>query len=111
MHKSWRLVFFVMAAAVLLLAACGPATPIPSPTPSQATAAPAVAASPTPLPAISGPSAVKVTGSFDYTNDIITTYYVEQAVALVDMYGFVTRNRDWEIPVESQVLGYLKIDP
>ncbi len=112
MHKPWRLVFFVVVAAAFLLAACGPATPMPLPTlPQATTAAPVVAASPTPQPAVSGPSAVKVTGEFDYTNDIITTYYVEQAVALVDMYGFVTRNRDWEIPVASQVLGYLKLDP
>lgn len=53
---------------------------------------------------------VKITGTFTYTNDIINTYYVEPAVALVDMYGFVTRNRDWEIPVDSQVLGYLDLD-
>jgi C-terminal processing protease CtpA/Prc len=45
-----------------------------------------------------------------YSNDIITIYYVEQAVALVDMYGFVTRDEEWEIPVESQTLGFLQID-
>ncbi len=59
----------------------------------------------------SSASAVKITGSFTYTNDIITTYYVEHAVALVDMYGFVKRDREWEIPVTSQVLGYLHLDP
>src|SRR6185369_16338146 len=53
---------------------------------------------------------VSVSGTFTYTNDIITTYYVEQAVALLDMHGFVTRDRDWELPVGSQVLGYLKLD-
>ncbi len=62
------------------------------------------------VPASTG-GAVKITGSFTYTNDIITTYYVEHAVALVDMYGFVKRDREWEIPVSSQVLGYLKLDP
>lgn len=51
-----------------------------------------------------------ITGAFDYTNDIITDYYVEHAVALIDMYGFITRDEEWEIPVESQVLGYLDID-
>ncbi len=52
----------------------------------------------------------QITGAFDYTNDIINTYYVENAVALVDMYGFVTRNQNWQIPVSSQTLGFLSID-
>jgi len=29
----------------------------------------------------------------------------------VDMYGFVKRDKEWEIPVASQTLGYLVIDP
>lgn len=57
----------------------------------------------------SGP--VRVTGDFTYTNDIITTYYVEHEAALVDMHGFITRDRAWEIPIDSQILGYLSIDP
>ncbi len=110
MRNSWRFAFVFVLAAAFLLAACGPATPFPTPT---ATAAPETAATeaPTAAPAVSGPSVVKITGQFDYTNDIITTYYVEHMVALVDMYGFVTRDREWEIPVESQVLGYLDLDP
>lgn len=53
----------------------------------------------------------QITGTFTYTNDIITTYYVENAVALVDMYGFVKRDQNWTIPVSSQTLGFLSIDP
>jgi C-terminal processing protease CtpA/Prc len=53
---------------------------------------------------------VEIKGSFNYSNDIIVTYYVEQAVALTDMYGFVKRDREWEIPVSSQTLGFLNID-
>jgi C-terminal processing protease CtpA/Prc len=53
----------------------------------------------------------EITGTFTYTNDIITTYYVEQSVALVDMYGFVKRDKEWEIPVASQTLGFLSLDP
>ena len=52
----------------------------------------------------------QINGSFDYTNTIINTYYVENAVALVDMDGFVTRNEDWQIPVASQTLGFMSID-
>jgi C-terminal processing protease CtpA/Prc len=113
---------------VLVLAACGSPAPPPSPTPrplptagSAATAAPLLAATappaatptagPTPASdAASSSGPQEVTGSFTYSNDIITTYYVEHAVALLDMYGFVTRNHDWLLPVDSQVLGYLNLD-
>jgi len=62
------------------------------------------------LPSLSGGQPSEITGTFSYTNDIITTYYVEQAVALVDMYGFVKRDKEWTIPVDSQTLGFLQID-
>ncbi len=63
------------------------------------------------LPSLSAGQPTEITGTFSYTNDIITTYYVEDAVALVDMYGFVKRDKEWQIPVASQTLGFLKIDP
>src|SRR5512140_2473191 len=62
------------------------------------------------VPFLSGGQPSEITGSFTYTNDIITTYYVENAVALVDMYGFVKRDKEWKIPVDSQTLGFLQID-
>src|SRR5512138_3473728 len=62
------------------------------------------------VPVSSAGQPTEITGTFKYTNDIITTYYVEQAVALVDMHGFVKRYKEWTIPVDSQTLGYLKID-
>ena len=53
----------------------------------------------------------EITGAFTVTNDyVIATYIVEHAVALVDMYGFVIRDEEWELPVDSQVLGFLKVD-
>lgn len=94
----------------LTLAACGlvqsptpPTPPPPNPTPLPHPTAEPVSAIP------AGP--VKVTGEFDYSNAIITTYFVQQAVALVDMYAFVTRDLKWEIPIESQTLGFLELDP
>jgi C-terminal processing protease CtpA/Prc len=66
-------------------------------------AAPAAAAA-----ADGGP--VRITGDFSYTNDIITTYYVEHEAALIDMHGFITRDLAWRIPVDSQILGVLSID-
>ena len=54
---------------------------------------------------------VLITGGFDYTNDfVVETYYVEHAVALLDMTGFVLRDKEWEMPVESQVLGFMDLD-
>jgi C-terminal processing protease CtpA/Prc len=53
---------------------------------------------------------VEIAGGFTYSNNILTIYYVEDAVALVDMYGFVKRDKEWEIPVSSQTLGFLAMD-
>lgn len=77
--------FGLLVAMVLVLSACAPTS-------------------------VAGNEPFQITGAFDYTNSVITDYYTEQAVALVDMYGFVTRNQEWEIPVSSQTLGYLSLD-
>lgn len=62
----------------------------------------------TQAPPAAGLTALK--GSFSYTNDIINTYYVEHAVALTDMYGFVMRDQKWEIPLDGQTIGNLDLD-
>jgi len=50
-------------------------------------------------------------GSLSYTNDFVTeTYYVEHAVALADLTGFVLRDKEWELPVKSQVLGFMDLN-
>jgi C-terminal processing protease CtpA/Prc len=52
-----------------------------------------------------------LTGSFTYTNDfVVETYYVEQAVAINDLTGFVKRDKLWELPVNGQVLGFMNVD-
>lgn len=62
-------------------------------------------------PIISGDVPYKLTGSFKVTNGFVfESYFVENAVALVDMHGFVLRDPYWELPVDSQVLGFLKMD-
>jgi len=53
----------------------------------------------------------QVKGSYTVTNGFAFTYYIENAVALMDMTGFVLRDREWELPVNSQVLGYMTYDP
>jgi C-terminal processing protease CtpA/Prc len=87
------------------------ATPVPAPTAAAPTptAAPAAPTAPAPQPAADGGIQL-ITGEFSYTNDFVFTYYVENAVALVDMRGFVLRDKEWELPVDSQVLGYMDVD-
>ncbi|MEN6436361.1 MAG: S41 family peptidase [Anaerolineaceae bacterium] len=60
------------------------------------------------IPQSTGPALI--TGEFTYSNDIIEIYYIEQAVALLDMTGFILRDEEWELPVDSQVLGFLDLD-
>ncbi len=118
-----RLALFLLP-GMILLAACGAMTPPPpaaAPAAADATTVKppvAVSASATPAPApttapartIAGGGVELITGEFSYTNDIITVYYVEHAVGLIDLYGFITRDEEWELPVESQVLGPMTID-
>ncbi len=115
---------FRILALVLILAtvsmACAisipqPETPTPTAaalrTPTQAAAAPTE--SPTLAPVVAPPvgdQTYRINGTFSYTNTILERYFVEQAVALDDMHGFVIRNKDWELPVNGQVLGYMKLD-
>jgi C-terminal processing protease CtpA/Prc len=67
-------------------------------------------------PAVSCPAGtgetqpIEIKGSFQFSNDIIIKYYVENAVSLTDMYGFVRRDKEWAVPLTSQNLGYLQID-
>jgi len=61
------------------------------------------------LPVEAGPALI--TGEFSYSNDfVVETYFVEHAVALTDMTGFILRDKEWELPEESQVLGMVKVD-
>jgi C-terminal processing protease CtpA/Prc len=72
------------------------------------TACKSQAATPTTTP---GEEPVELIGEFTYSNEFaVETYYVEQAVALNDMRGFVLRDMEWELPVDGQVLGYMAVD-
>ncbi len=105
--------FFKIMSAILALAlasiACQALQPSTA-TPTQA------ATPPTEQPTLQAPNfsadqPYQINGTFTYTNEIITDYYVEDAVALVDMYAFVKRDKEWVMPLSSQTLGFLKIDP
>jgi C-terminal processing protease CtpA/Prc len=51
-----------------------------------------------------------ITGSVTYTNAFFTAGVAEPEVILEDETGFVTRNRQFVIPVQSQVLGEITSD-
>ena len=54
---------------------------------------------------------VLITGEFEYSNEfVLESYYVEHAVMLTDMTSFILRDLEWELPVESQVLGYVDVN-
>ncbi|MCC6148225.1 MAG: peptidase S41 [Anaerolineaceae bacterium] len=70
------------------------------------------AAAPSPQTAGPAEGPQVITGEFTYSNDfVLETYYVEHAVALNDMTGFVKRDKEWELPIAGQVLGFLQSDP
>jgi len=84
-------IFSILIAFSLLLAACAPKNATPT--------------------GVVDESPYQVQGTFEVTNDfVLAIYYVEHAVGLVDMHAFVIRDEEWEIPVDSQVLGYMDVN-
>jgi len=104
---------FQILSAVIVLFLVGSAcslfnrtTPAPQDEPVQSTQLPAPRATAEP-----GSQPVQITGSFTYSNDfVVENYFRDHMVALVDMHAFVIRDKEWLIPVESQTLGYIKLD-
>jgi C-terminal processing protease CtpA/Prc len=106
---SGLVVFMIVASACAAFNQSLPtsATNTPTPIKNFAPALPTPGA--TPLP---GSQPVQISGDFSYTNTIfVEELAVEHEVALVDMHGFVTRDKEWLIPIQSQTLGYAKIAP
>ena len=67
-------------------------------------------------PVVTGNQPFRITGSFKWTQEIQGTLadniiFAERQVVLTDLHGFVIRNNQWELPVDSQVLGYVQYDP
>ncbi|HUI90577.1 MAG TPA: S41 family peptidase [Anaerolineales bacterium] len=82
-----------------------PSTPAPVPT-SVAFQAPLVTTN----------APYRITGSFKWTQEdngtlVDNILYSERQVVLTDLHGFVIRNKQWELPVDSQALGYVQYDP
>jgi C-terminal processing protease CtpA/Prc len=97
MKNHWKF-FSTVLVLTLLLSACQ-AKPASSPTSDQLLG----------QPVPGGPALL--TGIFTYTNDfVVETYYVEHAVAINDLTGFIKRDKLWELPINSQVLGFMSVD-
>ncbi|MCE5207903.1 MAG: peptidase S41 [Chloroflexi bacterium] len=118
--KSKRFVFFSLFSILFLAsAACAIPTDLLGGTSEPVVETVVVEVQVTPQPVdtlVPGSNAtadgpVLLTGTFTYSNDFYPEGYAyEQAVSLLDVTGFVLRDENWTLPVESQVLGYLDMD-
>jgi C-terminal processing protease CtpA/Prc len=100
----------LVIALTALITACG-AAPFPGfpALPAGIASTPVVLPTITPrYPVTDQPTLIR--GTYRYTNDFVFDYYRQNAAALVDMTGFVLRDEEWELPVESQVLGVFLVD-
>ncbi|HLA08105.1 MAG TPA: S41 family peptidase [Anaerolineales bacterium] len=88
----------VMLALSMILNACTPKTET------------AVSSTPEPEPVAQSTGPTLVTGSVTYTNTFFTLGVAEPIIILEDQGGFVTRDRKFLIPVESQVIGQITSD-
>lgn len=112
MNRQRAILLGLVLISSLIFQSCGStaqtATPPAATTETSTTAA---SSGLTPQTATGNASPNQIRGDFKYTNDfVLETYYVEQAVALADMHGFVLRDKEWETPTESQVLGFMDVD-
>ena len=124
-----RIIVTITTALVLAALACGPLST--SPLAGSSTSAPTVDpnAPPTPRPTAEGERGVVggadmpdatiqndeggpalITGEVNYTNPFFTLGVTEPLIILEDQGGFVDRNLDFVIPVESQTLAQITSD-
>lgn len=88
----------LLIALSMILSACAP----------KATATPTLVATEEPVQVEEGPKTV--TGTVTYTNPFFTEGVAQPIVILEDQGGFVTRDRNFIIPVESQVIATITSD-
>src|SRR5512143_3678383 len=97
--RQYKILAALVALTIVILA-CAPKVGIPTTTPQQQT----------PQPQSQGGGPTIVTGSLNYTNTFFTSGVAEPEIILEDQGGFVTRDRKFLIPVESQVIGQITSD-
>ena len=89
----------ILCMAVLACATFNPTTTNPTTTLPQTTA-----------PTLDGNGPKTISGSLSYTNFFFTEGVAQPVIILEDQGGFVTRDRKFLIPVESQVIGEITSD-
>ncbi len=90
-----------LVALTLVILACSAARP--------GTVTPLPGGQTPPAPQVGGGPTI-VTGSLNYTNTFFTAGVAEPEIILEDQGGFVTRDRKFLIPIESQVIGQITSD-
>ncbi len=101
--RSNRIVvaILILCMAVLACATFNPTSTTPPQTTAPITSAPVVD---------NGGGPKTITGTLTYTNTFFTDGVAEPVIILEDQGGFVTRDRKFLIPVESQVIGEITSD-
>ncbi|MCB9145020.1 MAG: peptidase S41 [Anaerolineales bacterium] len=105
MKKKWFSIFSFIAVLSLAVTACGGLQPLVSNDSGEESAEPGMEAV-----ASQGEGPTVVTGSVAYTDLFFTMGVAEPIVILEDQGGFVTRDRKFLIPTESQVMGQITSD-
>lgn len=111
MHRKMVILTCLLVMGILA-AACGPVTPVAGPAkPVENAVTPVPAETSAPAPAAEQSGGPKIiTGQVAYTNSFFTMGVAEPVIILEDQGGFVTRDRKFVIPVESQVIGQITSD-
>lgn len=101
--KIWSIkLFSAVLALFLAILACAPNfNPLETPVPVEETGI---------VPANESGGVKTITGSVTYTNFFFTEGVAQPIIILEDQGGFVTRDRNFLIPAESQVIGSITSD-
>ncbi len=120
MQKKFRIIFLILTMIMTGLSCktlqgleqSYPVSPAILTTEAPATSTPA----PTLMAPISANQPFKIIGTFKSTSELGGEFsdnllYSERQVLLIDLHGFIARDKNWEIPVSSQVIGHIDYNP
>jgi C-terminal processing protease CtpA/Prc len=111
MKHLFKRIVPAVAALSLAVIACASLPRLASPVPAATQATQETQSPADQLPSAQLPAGPKiVTGKVTYTNPFFTKGVAEPEIILEDESGFVTRDRKYIIPVQSQVIGQITSD-
>ncbi len=120
MQKKSGVIFLVII-LILLSLSCKTLQGIETANPANSViltteAPPTSTPGPTLMAPISANQPFKITGNFKSTSELGGNFsdnllFSERQVILIDLHGFITRDKNWEIPVQSQVIGHINYNP